>query len=102
MSTRPRRAAIRPEAAEVLFEEVGFHDRAVESEQGRQPGPLVSGEVLRILEPEESGLLERRLLDSPQLPRRFAAHFIDGPAKMLRSSPESVSSPVLTRVAGKA
>ena len=51
VSPRPGGVAVGPEAAEILLEEVRLHDGAVEAEQGRQPGALVRGEVLRILEP---------------------------------------------------
>src|SRR5712692_10893537 len=83
MPARPRGVAVGPEAPEILLEEVRLHDGAVEAEQGRQPGALVRGEVVRILEPQEARVFELYLLGPVQLAPRLAAHLIDGSAEML-------------------
>src|SRR5260370_20068300 len=62
MAARPRRAAIRPEAAEILLEEVRLDDRAVAPPQRRQPRAFVLGEGLGILEPQEARARGVRLL----------------------------------------
>ena len=70
VTARPRGVPVGPKAAEILFEEVRLDDRAVEAEEGRQPGALVRGEVLRILQPQEARVFELRLLGPLQLAPR--------------------------------
>src|SRR6516225_540448 len=48
MSLGPGGAAIGPESAEILLEEVGSHDRTVQPHERRQARPLVAPEVLRV------------------------------------------------------
>lgn len=62
VAARPCCAPIAPEATEILFEEVGSHDRTVEAEQRRKSRVLGLGEVLRILQPQEARVFELRLL----------------------------------------
>src|SRR5260370_19463439 len=76
MAARPRRAAIRPEAAEILLEEVRLDDRAVDPQQRPQPRAFVLGEVLGILDPQETSTLEARLVDPVELTQPPTVHVI--------------------------
>jgi hypothetical protein len=53
------------------------------TDQRRQLGAFVRGQVLGILEPEEARALEVRLVGTGQLPPRLAPDFIDSPPEML-------------------
>jgi len=81
-----------PEPAEVLLQQVRLHDRGVQPEEAREAGPFVAPEVRRVLQPEEPGALEVRLLRLGQVAPHLSADRIYGLGRVLVIRDPAVSS----------